>query len=69
MAQSKMSALLFLFAILCGVATAIPSPPLYFANQKVDHFSTNTATFIQRYYENCTAFGGPGSPIFVILGG
>ena len=28
-----------------------------------------TTTYTQRYYENPTFFGGPGSPIFVIMGG
>jgi hypothetical protein len=54
---------------LATIAVAVPSPPLYFPSQLVDHFSTNNAVFSQRYYENFTSFAGPGSPIFVIMGG
>lgn len=56
-------------AALLPIAFGIPAIPRYFT-QRVDHFSVDHgATFQQRYYENTTAFGGPGSPIIVILGG
>eukprot|EP00929_Paragymnodinium_shiwhaense_P003639 TRINITY_DN104227_c0_g1_i1.p1 TRINITY_DN104227_c0_g1~~TRINITY_DN104227_c0_g1_i1.p1 ORF type:complete len:523 (-),score=69.49 TRINITY_DN104227_c0_g1_i1:146-1714(-) len=50
------------------ISLAIPAEPHWF-EQRVDHFSTSTAKYKQRYYVNETNFGGPGSPIFVILGG
>lgn len=56
-------------AALLTLAVAVPSPPLFFDSQLVDHFSTSDATFSQRYYENFTSFAGPGSPIFLIMGG
>jgi hypothetical protein len=56
-------------ALLLAVASAIPSQPLYFRSQVVDHFSTNSDLFSQRYYMNDTFFQGPGSPILVIMGG
>jgi hypothetical protein len=31
--------------------------------------ATTSTTYTQRYYENPTYFGGPGSPIFIIMGG
>lgn len=31
--------------------------------------TTTSTTYTQRYYENPTYFGGPGSPIFMIMGG
>jgi pimeloyl-ACP methyl ester carboxylesterase len=49
-------------------ASAIPADPHFF-EQKVDHFSADSRTYQQRYYINDTAFSGPGSPIFVIMGG
>ena len=48
---------------------AIASKPLYYHEQLVDHFSTSDATFTQRYYQNDTAFQGPGFPILLIVGG
>jgi hypothetical protein len=44
----------------------------FFVEQMVDHFDTiNNAnrTWTQRYYMSDKYFGGPGSPIFIILGG
>lgn len=41
----------------------------YYTTSRVDHFSTDLSTYQQRYYQNDTFFGGPGSPIFVIMGG
>lgn len=54
---------------LAGSGAAIPCDPSYYDGQLVDHFSTSTATYSQRYYENSTSFAGPGNPIFLILGG
>lgn len=50
------------------VALAIPAEPHNFT-QLVDHFSASSATFTQRYYENASSWGGPGSPIICIMGG
>jgi pimeloyl-ACP methyl ester carboxylesterase len=46
----------------------IPSTPYNFT-QLVDHFSTSQETFNQRYYQNLSSFGGPGSPVICIMGG
>mmetsp|Transcript_13966 Transcript_13966/g.33834 ORF Transcript_13966/g.33834 Transcript_13966/m.33834 type:complete len:500 (+) Transcript_13966:63-1562(+) len=54
---------------LGGVLVAgTPAEPHYFENQ-VDHFSTSSRTYKQRYYEDATHFQGPGFPIFCIMGG
>ena len=48
------------------------STEYFFANQLVDHLDPiNNAnrTWTQRYYMSDKYFGGPGSPIFIILGG
>jgi pimeloyl-ACP methyl ester carboxylesterase len=50
---------------LCVLSADIP----YNFTNLVDHFSASTATFEQRYYQNASFFKGPGSPIFVIMGG
>jgi len=55
-------------AQLAAIAIAIPAEPQYF-EQLVDHFSARQDTFQQRHYINATMFGGPGSPIFCIMGG
>jgi hypothetical protein len=58
-------------AVLLLPASAIlgiPATPHTFT-QRTDHFGTDAATFSQRYYMNDTAFGGPGSPLLVIMGG
>jgi hypothetical protein len=55
-------------AALAASAAAIPATPFNFS-QRVDHFSGSDARYSQRYYENMTSFGGPGSPIIMILGG
>ena len=54
--------------LLLGSARAIPADPLFFP-QRVDHFASTEATFLQRYYLNESSFGGPGKPIICILGG
>ena len=54
----------------------IPSEPLYYDEQLVDHLSTNITTsnsnrtyWRHRYYASNKYFHGPGSPIFLIMGG
>ena len=59
---------LFIICAIALIAAAIPAVPYNFT-QRVDHFSSNAATFEQRFYMNDTSFGGPGSPIICILGG
>lgn len=56
----------FLLAGGCGADLATPH---WFEGQHADHFSTATETWRQRYYMQDVHFGGPGSPIFVIMGG
>ena len=46
----------------------LPSKPLWF-RQKVSHFSATNASYLQRYYMDDQHWAGPGSPIFVIMGG
>jgi Serine carboxypeptidase S28 len=46
----------------------------FYHHQIIDHLNptktyNGTTTYTQRYYENSNYFGGPGSPIFVIMGG
>jgi Serine carboxypeptidase S28 len=45
----------------------------YYKQQTLDHFNTargaNKNVWKQRYYEDHEFFGGPGSPLFIILGG
>eukprot|EP00804_Cyclotella_cryptica_P001729 CCRYP_009090-RA/>CCRYP_009090-RA protein AED:0.07 eAED:0.07 QI:0/-1/0/1/-1/1/1/0/558 len=47
--------------------------PLFYDDQLVNHFSTDpdasSATWSNRYYKSTKYFKGPGSPIFVIIGG
>lgn len=50
---------------------SVPAEPRTFT-QTLDHFAAptlNGTTFPQRYYLNDTAFGGPGHPLLVIMGG
>ena len=54
---------------LTSVASAIPAEPHYFTQQLIDHAAAGSGTYSQRYYENATAFKGPGSPILMIMGG
>jgi Serine carboxypeptidase S28 len=45
-------------------------PAHFFNKQLVDHHDSHRSeTYSQRYFEKKDYFGGPGSPIFVILGG
>ena len=52
-----------------SLSVGIASAPLFFADQLVDHFSVSGATYTQRFYRESASFGGPGSPIFLIVGG
>jgi len=59
------------------VEAGVPSQPLYFHDQVVNHINSNSITpssissnrWTQRYYASSTHFQGPGSPIFLIMGG
>ena len=50
-----------------------PNTPLYYNEQIVDHFSQDGeglgSFWTHRYYLSTEYFGGPGSPIFLIVGG
>eukprot|EP00966_Prymnesium_polylepis_P148313 3426147-Prymnesium_polylepis.2 len=59
--------MLLLFSV-CGASAGVPATPRFFPNL-IDHFGASSATYSQRYYLNDTAFSGPGSPIFMIMGG
>ena len=75
--------LLLVLGSLPHVNAGVPSEPLFFPNQIVDHLSqnnhneyttstttsNNVSEWTQRYYASSTHFSGPGSPIFVIMGG
>lgn len=59
------------------VEAGVPSKPLYFHDQVIDHknsyasFGSTSSSnkWTQRYYASSTHFQGPGSPIFLIMGG
>lgn len=55
------------------VQAGTPAPELFFDDQLVDHVNQNGRyqgdTWRQRYYVWDKEFKGPGSPIFIILGG
>jgi len=42
---------------------------LFYADQLVDHFDGSTDTWDNRYYASSRYFGGPGHPIFMVVGG
>ena len=50
-----------------------PNEALFYHEQIVDHFSVDgeglESYWTHRYYKSTTYFGGPGSPIFLIVGG
>ena len=58
----------YLLVPLAHGLPSVPSTPFWF-QQKVSHFSASNATYWQRYYLNEAHWAGPGSPIFVIMGG
>ena len=43
--------------------------PFFYDDQLVNHFSGDTATWTHRYYKSTKYFEGPGSPVFLIVGG
>lgn len=45
------------------------SVPRYYTDQLIDHSNPEAGTFSQKYYDQIQYFGGPGYPIFLILGG
>lgn len=51
----------------CGAGT--PAPARFFAEQIVDHLDEDVTYWTQRYYVFEDHFAGPGSPIFLVLGG
>ena len=51
-----------------AISLTVPSKASWF-QQKVSHFSASNATYLQRYYMDDKHRAGPGSPIFVIMGG
>lgn len=61
-----------MLAIAAASFGTVPAAPLFF-NQTIDHFaatpSSKATSFAQRYYLNTSAFGGPGHPLLVIIGG
>ncbi|CAL1145942.1 unnamed protein product [Cladocopium goreaui] len=68
MAFFKLHLLLGACWALPAVSLTVPSKALWF-QQKVNHFSASNATYLQRYYMDDKHWAGPGSPIFVIMGG
>jgi len=60
------------FSLLPFHVSATPAPPQYYRHQLVDHTNATkykSLEWTQRYYESAQHFMGPGSPIFLILGG
>eukprot|EP00956_Cyclotella_meneghiniana_P000554 scaffold607_cov76-Cyclotella_meneghiniana.AAC.5 len=43
--------------------------PFFWDDQLVNHFSNDTSTWSNRYYKSTKYFEGPGSPIFLVIGG
>ena len=43
--------------------------PFFYDDQLVDHFSDDASTWTHRYYKSTKYFDGPGSPVFLIVGG
>ena len=43
--------------------------PFFWDDQLVNHFSNDTSTWSNRYYKSTKYFEGPGSPIFLVVGG
>lgn len=60
---------LLIAIFLHRIEAGVPQNASYF-EQRVNHLSDDDGrTYRQRYYYNDTFFGGPGSPILVIMGG
>jgi hypothetical protein len=61
---------LMLSSGLSSSASRDGDTPRFFKEQPVDHFDTAfDETWDHRYYKSTEFFGGPGHPIFVIVGG
>ena len=50
------------------VEGALEPPPQYYDQQTVDHFSDQSGTFTQKFYEDAE-FYVPGGPVFLYIGG
>ena len=50
------------------VEGALEPPPQYYDQQTVDHFSEQSGTFTQKFYEDAE-FYVPGGPVFLYIGG
>ena len=50
------------------VEGALKPPPQYYDQQTVDHFSDQSGTFTQKFYEDAE-FYVPGGPVFLYIGG
>jgi hypothetical protein len=65
--------LLGTFFLFRKVQGGVPAPPNYFDDQLVDHVASSHRhgheRWSQRFYLSHEYFKGPGSPIFVIMGG
>lgn len=61
--------ILALSPLLFVPSLSVPTDPSFFANQLVNHFSAASSTYSQRYYEQKKYWRGPGSPIFMVMGG
>ena len=57
------------FVILLSLSFINADFTPYYFDQIIDHFGTSLSTFPQRYYKDDSNFGGPGNPIFCIMGG
>ena len=58
-----------LLSLLPSTSLSTPAPAQYYPEQLVDHFGCSGCHWTQRYYSSGDHFGGPGSPIFLVLGG
>ena len=70
--NSRILAAFWLLAFASNnVSANHPAAAHYYPQQLVDHLSSdkNQARWSQRYYTSSAHFAGPGSPIFLILGG
>mmetsp|Transcript_8716 Transcript_8716/g.17994 ORF Transcript_8716/g.17994 Transcript_8716/m.17994 type:complete len:491 (-) Transcript_8716:51-1523(-) len=63
--------LALLLAVGPHAAQSTPTNASYFDEQIVNHFSAepHETTYAQRFYESSKYFGGPGHPIFLVMGG
>lgn len=67
---STLLPLLLLLRLRLVVRAGVPAPAQFYKDQLLDHTNrSDTRTWTQRYYTHEKYFQGPGSPIFVIMGG